>query len=338
MNFKEALKNKYSILVIIDFIMMILLIINLSMILFDWLFIIPAINHFFLTTTPDFFHFYNDTIHKNFATIDIAFVTVFFAEFLFSWILAIIQKVYYRWFFYPIFHWYDLVGCIPVDAFRFVRILRVFSILVRLQNLNIIDLTNTYFYRVLEEVSDRVVVNILEGVQDEINSGGPMIDNIINEVIRPRQEILVQWFSRRLEFIIRQDILIRNDEIKDYVKTLISESLEKNKELQTIEDSISQTINDIINKTLTDLASEKNKSLVNDTTNAILNSIEYKDDRDEINQLFKDISLDVIEVIKKQVQIQKWKQKEESEKNMDTVERKNVEFLLTDKFPRRNLC
>ncbi|MCK5210900.1 MAG: hypothetical protein KAQ79_22880, partial [Cyclobacteriaceae bacterium] len=242
MNVKEALKSKYSILVFIDIFMMVLLIINLSLIIFDWIFSISLIGQILQEHLPDFYSIYYDNIHINFSTIDLAFVAVFLSEFIFSWILAVIQKIYHKWFFYPFLHWYDLVGCIPVGSLRFVRILRVFSILVRLQNLKIIDLTDTYIYTslkkyygiVVEEVSDRVVVNILEGVQDEISSGGPLVDSIINEVIRPKQHLLVEWISRRLENALERDVLVRKHEIEEYVNTLISDALRNNSELKTI--------------------------------------------------------------------------------------------------------
>lgn len=353
MNFKEALKSKYSFLVFIDIMMMVLLIVNLSLIVFDWIFSISIIGQFLQQNFPEFYIFYFDNIHVNFGAIDLVFVIVFLSEFIFSWILAIVRKVYHKWFFYPFFHWYDLVGCIPVGSLRFVRVLRVFSILVRLQNLGIIDLTKTsgyttlkkYYGIVVEEVSDRVVVNILEGIQEEISSGGPVVDNIISEVIRPKQDLIVEWISRRLEIALEQDVLLRKEELDIYVKKLISEGLQESSELKTIgqlplmgkmitesiENAISDIINNIIEKALKDLASYKNRSLVKDVTDVVLNSIEYKDEETHLNEIFGDISIEVIEIVKKQIQIQKWKLREKSEEGTSGNERKSIDFLLADK-------
>ena len=44
---KEALRNRYSILVIIDLLVMILLVVNLTLILFDWIYSISLFNSFF---------------------------------------------------------------------------------------------------------------------------------------------------------------------------------------------------------------------------------------------------------------------------------------------------
>ena len=143
MKLRDTLKSRYSILIVIDVIMMLLLIANLTLILFDWIFGVNFINQLFQNYLPSFYEFYNQHIHQNFEAIDLVFVLIFLSEFLFSWILAIIQKAYYKWFFYPILHWYDLAGCIPVGSFRFLRVLRVFSILIRLNNLKVIQLSKT---------------------------------------------------------------------------------------------------------------------------------------------------------------------------------------------------
>lgn len=353
MNKKANSKINFYVAIVIDIVMMILLLVNLSLIVFDWIFTVSFVSNFLQQYTPDFYSFYYHQIHLNFTAIDLIFVSAFLAEFILSWVLAIIQKEYYKWFFYPFIHWYDLLGCIPVGSLRFLRILRIFSILIRLQNLKIVDLTKSYLFVtlkkyyniVVEEVSDRVVVNILEGVQEEIDEGGPVVDEIINNVIRPRQDVLVEWISRRLEYAMENDVIIKKDELDEYVKELISESLAKNQELKslrqmplmgkivtdTIENAIADIINNIIEKAIADLASYKNRELIKDTMDVVLNSIEYKDKDTRLNEIFKHISIEAIDVIKKQVEIQKWKLKGETKSDMTGTGQQNVELLLSDK-------
>ena len=349
---KSKIKINFYVAITIDIVMMILLTINLSLIIFDWIFTVSFVNSLLKEYSPGFYEYYYYQIHLNFTAIDLVFVAAFLSEFLLSWILALVQKVYYRWFFYPFIHWYDLLGCIPVGSLRFLRILRVFSILIRLQNLKIVDLSKTYLFAklrkyyniVVEEVSDRVVVNILEGVQEEIDEGGPVVESIINKVIRPKQDVLVEWISRRLEYALERDVLIKKKELDQYVKDLITESLSKNNELKTIEqlpvmgkmitetiqNAISNIINDIIEKLITDLASYRNRELVNDTTNVILNSIEYEDEESMLKDVFKDISIEALEIVKKQVKVQKWKIKEQEESDNSETEEKNVKLLTTE--------
>jgi len=353
MDKKANLKVNFYVAIAIDVIMMILLLMNLSLIVFDWIFSVNFVSNLLQRYTPDFYTYYYHQIHLNFIAIDIVFVIAFLSEFLISWILAIVQKTYYKWFFYPFLHWYDLIGCIPVGSLRFLRILRVFSIIIRLQNLKIIDLSKTYLFTkfrkyytiVVEEISDRVVVNILEGVQEEIEEGGPVVDTIINKVIRPKQDILVEWISRRLEYALERDVIVKKHELDAYVQELISESLAKNEELkaieqlpvmgkmitQSIEKTITNIINNVIDKAISDLASYKNRELVKDTIDVILNSIEYKDEESKLNDVFKDISIEALEEIKKQVKVQKWKLKEKALNDATEPEKKNIEFLMSDK-------
>ena len=55
-------------------------------------------------------------------------------------------------------------------------------------------------------------------------------------------------------------------------------------------------------------------------------SIEYKDEESDLNEIFSDISIEVIEIIKKQVQIQKWKLKEKAEQGHYRIKGKNVTY------------
>src|SRR5699024_12405934 len=103
-------------------------------------------------------------VFPTFAFIDLCFVAVFAADVLFGWAVAIWQRTYYRWFFYPFLHWYDVLGCIPLSGFRWLRVLRLIALGVRLQRLEIIDVRNWrqyaclrhYYDIVVEDRSDRV--------------------------------------------------------------------------------------------------------------------------------------------------------------------------------------
>jgi Na+/phosphate symporter len=201
-----------------------------------------------------------------------------------------------------------------------------------------------YYNIIVEEVSDRVVVNILEGVQEEISEGGPVVDDIIEKVVKPKKELIVEWVSRRVGHAVEQDVLKKRAEISEYVRQLISESLSKNEELRTLEQvpvmgrritetiqrSISDTINDIIEQALTDLASSRNRLLLKEMADVLINAIDYHDKEQEMDSIYSDIAIEIIDVVKKQVLVQKWKLKESSENGMNETEKDGVEFLLTD--------
>ena len=209
----EKLKlNLDTIGFVIDLLMIALVILNLGLILFDWLFQVPPVQGFLAEMTPAFHAFYRDTIHSNFLFYDLCFVAVYLTEFVIRWIVAIARSTYHRWFFYPFAHWYDLLGCIPVGSFRWLRILRVVGLVMRLQRMGIIDLSQTwlgqtilkYYGIVVEEVSDRVVINVLSGAQREIGGGSPLLHRIETQVLAPRQDKLVSFIATRIAVLLFQ--------------------------------------------------------------------------------------------------------------------------------------
>ena len=113
-NLKRLRPNLDGLGFLIDVGMILLVIANLSLILFDWIYRVEAVQSAMETYTPDFYRFYSDSIHANFFEIDLAFVSVYLTEFVIRWAAAIARQTYHRWFFYPFVHWYDLLGCIPV--------------------------------------------------------------------------------------------------------------------------------------------------------------------------------------------------------------------------------
>ena len=142
-NLKRLRPNLDGLGFLIDVGMILLVIANLSLILFDWIYRVEAVQSAMETYTPDFYRFYSDSIHANFFEIDLAFVSVYLTEFVIRWAAAIARQTYHRWFFYPFVHWYDLLGCIPVGSFRWLRILRVVSLMYRLQKLGVVDFRDT---------------------------------------------------------------------------------------------------------------------------------------------------------------------------------------------------
>ncbi|MGO2055148.1 MAG: ion transporter, partial [Halomonadaceae bacterium] len=144
-----------------DFFILTLVVINLALLLFDSLFLLGPINQGIASIAPGFHSFYDTTIHSRFIAIDLVFVSFFIADVLLGWSIAIAERRYHRWFFYPFVHWYDVLGCIPLAGFRLLRILRVVSLLNRLNRLGLIDVTRwdiylffaKYYDILLEELS-----------------------------------------------------------------------------------------------------------------------------------------------------------------------------------------
>ena len=67
-----------------------------------------------------------------------------------------------------------------------------------------------------------------------------------------------------------------------------------------------------------------------EATDLIIKSIEYEDTDKEVDQIYTDIVLEVIDIIKKQVMVKKWQLKEEAEKGKEETEKGSIEFLMSD--------
>ncbi len=329
MKTKKQLSVKNAVLVGIDLIMMVLLIVNLCLLVFDYLFSFLVVSDFLKEYTPEFHSLYYEWVHVNFFEIDLVFISIFLLEFVISWGIAIYQKIYHRWFFYPFLHWYDLIGCIPIGSLRFARLFRVFSIMYRLQKLNLIDVSKTYLFQtarryydiMVEEVSDRVVLNVLTGVQAEIRDGGPVVDRIIDEVLMPRKDVIVEWISHKVQKATRQNYMYRKDEVKNYVDTLISEAISQNNQIGTVEQipivgkvisstlerSVSSMVFNVIDGLINDLGSGENKVLIGELLDIAVDTVESEESDVTLNNIAIESFVDILEIVKDKVKVKKWK-------------------------------
>ena len=163
-------------LIILDLALLLLITGNLLWLLLDAIMMNTGTGLMIARQWPDFARHYRDNLHPDLLLYDSYFTFFLISELLLRWAVAIYRKTYHRWFFYPFVHWYDVLGSIPLPAFRVLRLLRIVSILYRLQKMGVIDLTTSgpfpivykYYQILLEELSDRIVVNVLEGVQREV--------------------------------------------------------------------------------------------------------------------------------------------------------------------------
>ena len=316
-------------IILIDLTMMALLMLNLILIVFDWIFASITIQNLIREYLPVFFDVYHKEIHQNFVIVDLYFVAVFLFEFMVRWGIAVYERQYYKWFFYPFIHWYDLVGCIPVGSLRFLRVLRIVGIVIRLQNLQIIDITKTYLYAqfniytniLVEEVSDRVVVNVLDGIQSEIRGGSPVSDRILREVVLPKKESIVIWLSHRLKHISSNTHTLYQEDIRRYIHRRTQSAVKNNPEIAAIAQiplvgdkiagNLEKAIGDItfntINGMIQDLASEKNRAVVEELADMTIDALLMEEEDERIDEMVNRAILEALELIKEQVKVQQWK-------------------------------
>lgn len=326
---RANLKSNHQVVwLIIDFLMLGLLIFNLALIIFDSIYSFEATQNFLEAHVGPFKEAYHP-VHKNFIFYDLIFVSIFLTEFAVRWAYAAGTKVYDRWYFYPFIHWYDLVGCIPTGGFRFLRVLRVISIIYRLHKYNIIDVTKTrtfqffnfYYEAFLEELSDRIVIKVLSGAQNEINQGSPLFDRIQNDILYPRREMIADWISARVAQAAEESYVPNRGALRSYLENRVDNALKQNTELsrlrflpvvgptiqETLEEAVGDIVADVIHQILDDLASTRNHAFIEDIVTVFLPDPEHRDaDEVENEELIRLID-EIIEAVKKQVRVKRWR-------------------------------
>lgn len=314
----------------IDLAMLLLLVLNLFLLVFDWFFAFGFFQRILADLVPNFFLWYKTQIHGDtFFFIDMIFVSIFLTEFMIRWIVAVYQKRYHSWVFYPFIHWYDLLGCIPLGSFRFLRLFRIFAIIYRLHKMTIIDLKTTVFYQtahkyfhiITEEFSDKVVIHTLTGLQQEIHEGTPVMDKIVKEVILPKKPILVAWLSSRIANTSTERYAENKEAIQQYIEHLVTTAVAKNQEVKEIEripmlgDYITKKLNhsiydisfNVIHTAMLDLASSKNIQVVEEAMDLLLDAVLREEEDSSMKSTATDIIVQSLEVVKEQVMVQQWK-------------------------------
>lgn len=317
--------SRQGIWFLVDLLMLVLLIVNLMMILVDTLYRLPVTAEFVAASLPALKPPL-ESLKQNFFVLDLGFVTLFLSEFLIRWAVAVKNKVYRRWFFYPFIHFYDVLGCIPLGAFRMLRFLRVFSIFYRLHKLQVIDLRKAgpvrfilFYYDVfMEELSDRVVVNVINGVQTDLASGSRLGRRVIDTLLIPRLGLLessARQVSLRLSLAMQQE---PDHPLGKALRTSVIASMQGNEDLRKLAEAMPM-VGNVLHRRLEDLVAE----IVVDTVATLIEqspaflrpeligtTLDWGDDA--LQTLDKEVLRliqDILSLIKEQMQDKAWQRR-----------------------------
>lgn len=309
---------------------MVLVVLNLVLIVFDTLFAADVFARLVGVVSPAFREWYAHTVHANFYSIDLYFVAVFALDVLIGWGIAAWRRTYHRWFFYPFVRFYDVLGCIPLAGFRWLRVLRVIALAVRLQRLGLIDVRDWYAYAVfrkyysilVEEISDRVVVNVLGGVQEEVKSGaGDLSRRVITEVLRPRKQDLVTAIRARAGRTVTHAYRDNRKQIQTFVSSTVDRAVGGNTAIagleripmlgtavtRSIEWAIRDAVSNVLDEIVEGLDSQQFDAMVQDIADSVFDMIlqdEVVTDESGIDEAI----VEIIDLLKDQVEKQRWKE------------------------------
>ncbi|MCM5705028.1 ion transporter [Larsenimonas salina] len=265
-------------------------------------------------------------LHQNFVTIDLYFVAFLILDVLAGWLVAIRERRYHRWFFYPFIHWYDVLGCIPVSGFRLLRVLRVIGLAVRLQRMGAIDIrqwpiynfVHKYYQILMEELSDRVAVKLLTNVQYELTNNGELVERITNDVLLPRKDALVDDLADRASRLILTSYGKHRDDILEAVDSVIAGSVSTNPDIaklrqlpmgdqiaKGLERSLAQALIGLIDSGVRQINQTGSRTLAKELLSSGFDA--WIEDSTHANREVEQVMVEVIEVIKHQIQTQQWK-------------------------------
>lgn len=322
--------NRLKIMVGIDGAMIILLLVNLAWMVFDWFFAFPPFHEFFQTDFPRFYRIY-EPIHVKYWSYDLIFATIFIVEFFLRWCLSVLWKEYHRWFFYPAIHVYDFIGSLP-GPFRWLRLFRVAAFSARLNRLVRID--NIVFrkfhkYRdvLMEEISDRVVVNVLNDMQTELQTGTPLFKRVVQEVIRPKRQALTELLVDKLRTVARDMNDIFDQEMRLYVEGCMRTALTSSEDIRLLEKipgagkMISRRIESMaadiafhtVDKIFRDIHAPENDRILHELAGKIIDGV-LAEAKGDLSGDMVEIINKTIDIVKEQVGEKQWKIKERQEK------------------------
>ncbi|MBB6461446.1 hypothetical protein [Flammeovirga kamogawensis] len=300
----------------------------------------------------DFTRLYGKYIYENFEIVELFFSTFYLLEFFQSWYESYKDKQFAKWYFYPFVYFYDFIGSFP--GMHVFRLFRVFALLARWHKLQVINLENLGLVRtalhvkevVVEEISDAVVINVLESVKDELSSGGYANQKFMSDVVKPYQENLSIWISRKVMHAMQETYSNRQQVLEQYVSVLIEDAVKNNDEMKDIkkvpivgdyassrlEDAISDIVYKVINDLFEDIASERNEEVLKEVVYEIMEGMLFSKTKDENGKLVQELGSTILDAVISRVSVKQWQMREkmwEDEKQKDLEEKRKHREQMT---------
>lgn len=195
-------------------------------------------------TLSDALIWYQTIAHEPLRTAGGFFTLFLIAELLVRWAISVKERVYYRWFFFPFVHWYEVLGCFP--QLRALRLFRAVVIGRRLYQLGYQVLPQAWINRIkfyidllLEELSDRVILTTIANYRKELTdqkAHQSLIDSAIGRNRKHIESALLSMLRQELAPRLRElsGASPAGDLIANEVGNAIQEGLTNTPELRRL--------------------------------------------------------------------------------------------------------
>jgi hypothetical protein len=263
----------------------------------------------------------NGKLTDNFWKIDLPFLLVFATEFFAGWILSVRRATYASWFLYPIFHWYDLLGIIPLKQFRLFRLFRVASIYIRLHQSeysrvgdDVVSRTVKYFANIIsEEISDMVSLRILNETQSEIRDGTHR--KIIHSVATAHRDALSRELANQLRDLMTNEVI--REQARVFLDVNLQQAVDSAEALRRVPlpdvvlrplvVAVGQAVFNAFADTLAaTLSSEEGQVAVEALIADSVDGLVVEMTEGELEQIVTEITMQVIDHVKEAVAVRKW--------------------------------
>ncbi|WP_033855936.1 hypothetical protein [Acinetobacter sp. 25977_6] len=276
---------------------------------------------------PQVLSFYKTYLHPWVIMTEAWFIGFLITEFFVRWGISIVYKHHKRWFFFPFIHWYEILAIIP--QLRFLRLFRAGIIAYRLYELGYPVIPESwrknglFYYRVvMEELSDRVVITVIDGIRNELQTSSTH-KQIIHELVNHHREQFTVTLTSILQESLATALKEQKPAITKGVGQIVDKAIEDTPELtqllrliplvggrieQQIQ-SIGQRLGGNISAGLIEPLIEGSKEQPNATYQLISEKISNVNiNNRELEQLVESVVFESLEAIRKQVKVKQWQQ------------------------------
>ena len=168
------------------------------------------------------------------------------------------------------------------------------------------------------------MVNLINTAEAELAEGGPLSDQIINEVILPKNRILADIIASRIQQASGNFYAEHQEELEGYVKKIVADSMDDNKEMnqlnripivgkqlnKTLDAVVGDVTYKVIDQILRDLSNPNNKGkIITVTGELIQTSMADETGNSQLRRVSKEMMVESLQLIKDKVKESEWKKK-----------------------------
>ena len=284
---------------------------------------------------PNVLHFYKETLRPWVVITEGWFIAFLIIELFIRWTIAIILKQHQRWFFFPFIHWYEVLAILP--QLRFLRLLRAGVIAYQLHEHGYkifpeswYKQVNFYYNLVMEELSSRIVLTVLNGIKTELSTSTTH-KKLIEDLVNHHRELFAVALADILQDSLGKELRQHRQLIAKDVGKIVNKAIEDTPELTQllrlipiVGSRIEQQIQSIGQRLGENITQGLIEPFATNQATSELSSYKYISERiskipfehnAHVEQLVESAVFESLDAIQQQVKIKQWQQILEESKN-----------------------